>query len=450
MFSAIGGDAINQLHGIIATHSHEDHRRWFVDMALYKFYFSKPKSPLRLVASETVLEEFWKNSRGGLERTLSSDSRQVLEVPFTLYIEPIVFGPTARYRTLRCRLPGEEGSVWRVMDEQGQIVSPHRAKVVVHPEANRPRLIFRDFDTKRWVEPESYYPFTENRFYSDDQHPFFEPEIGITFEAHKCTAWHGPSTVSLRLTTPDEKIYFSSDTVYDPVLWKEMATTVRKQKLDRSQKEFDEAYILYGEINDYIEQTWSPARYERAMKLYDGHVLVHDVAGRGSVVHTNYAVLAHRGHKKLLLTHSPDHFVSEYPLTLTGKTIRIIGGEFFEEVDGELWPFNADVYFKDVEQSYVGYRARDGAYRVVKDGGILDVVPAGTKTRGESVMRVHLFRDLKGRYFPKLENANERYQEGPDGRVYRMTYTRGGGKMKAVGSIRGDLPLQARRRKVFA
>lgn len=446
VFSVIGPQAIGRINAIFATHSHEDHRRWFVDMALFKFYFSKPKTPLRLVASETVLEEFHKNSRGALERSLTPDSSKVVEIPFTNYVEPILFGPMARYRILRTRLAGEEGNVWRVLDEEGKTVSPRKAKVVIHPEANRPRLLFKDFDTKRWIEPESYYPFSEKRFFSEKQYPY-EHDNGIKFEAKKAASWHGPPTVSIQVTTENEIIYFSSDTVYDPVLWRKLSSQVHPQELDLTKKAFGDAYVVYGDINNFIEQTWSQARYKEAMKLYGGKVLIHDVAGKGSVVHTDYSVLAAQDFDKLLLTHSPDHFVSKYPLTASGKTVRIIGDQYYEDVDGELWEFDADIYYKELSNCFVGYKARDGAYRIVSRDGILDIVSTGTRTDGKTLMRVNLYSDIKGRYFPKIEKPNRYYQEGPTGTVYLVTQDRNGGKMKRVESIRGRIPERKRTRK---
>lgn len=151
----------------------------------------------------------------------------------------------------------------------------------------------------------------------------------------------------------------------------------------------------------------------RAVGLYKDKVLVHDVAGKGSVVHTDYSVLASQGFEKLLLTHSPDYFVSRYPLTLSGKVIRVIGDRHYEEVDGALWDFTADVYVKDVAKAYVGYKARDGELKVVSNDGILSVAPIGSRVKGETTMRVKLFTDFKGRYFPRLEDPNHYYHEGP-------------------------------------
>ena len=445
VFSELSGSTINQLDGIIATHSHEDHRRWFVDMALFRFYVSKPQRHLRLIASETVLEEFVKTSRAGLERTLSLDSKMVVEVPFTTFVEPVIFGPTARYRIVKTRLEGEEGTVWRVIDERGKVVSSRRAKVVVHTEANRPRMIFRDFKTDRWVEPEGYYPFNDKRFYTQDQNPYVDPNTGITFEAMKSTAWHGPSTTSVRITTEDENIYFSSDTVYDPALWKTMATEVRPQNLERTKKEFNKAHIIYGEINDFIEQAWSMDRYKRGMGLYKDHVLVHDVAGKNSIVHTDYEIISNAGHEKLLLTHSPDHFVSQFPLTLSGKIIRVIGDQYFEEVNGDLWPFDADVYFKEFSHSYVGYKKRNGPYKVCVNNGLLDIFPADAKVDGKTLFKVALYADINGVYLPRIEDPKESYIRRR-GKIFHVRYSKRGGKLKAMDNIRGQVSKKKRNR----
>jgi hypothetical protein len=191
------------------------------------------------------------------------------------------------------------------------------------------------------------------------------------------------------------------------------------------------------------------ARYERAMKLYDGRVLFHDVAGKNSVVHTDYEAIASRGHDRLILTHSPDRFVSQHMLTLTGKTLRVIGQDFFEEVNGDLWELDADIYCKAAGDFYAGYRNSRGSHNVYVKNGILGIAPVGTKADGEIVMRVNLYVDMQGHYLPPLESPNERYQRGPDGRFYHVSYTRNGGRMRVVESVRGQVPeLRRRRRKV--
>ncbi len=38
IFDIIGGDEISEIDGLIITHCHDDHKRWFTDIALYYYY----------------------------------------------------------------------------------------------------------------------------------------------------------------------------------------------------------------------------------------------------------------------------------------------------------------------------------------------------------------------------------------------------------------------------
>ncbi len=97
IFPALGYRGLDLIKGIFASHSHEDHRRWFTDIVLYNYYDSKSSRRVRLISAESVLEEYHKNSKGALERSLSPDSKQVIDVPYERMVEAVLLGPRSRY-----------------------------------------------------------------------------------------------------------------------------------------------------------------------------------------------------------------------------------------------------------------------------------------------------------------------------------------------------------------
>lgn len=37
LFQQIGGHGLKEIRGLIITHCHDDHKRWFTDLALYRY-----------------------------------------------------------------------------------------------------------------------------------------------------------------------------------------------------------------------------------------------------------------------------------------------------------------------------------------------------------------------------------------------------------------------------
>ncbi len=221
LFTFLGPEGIGHVRGFFATHSHEDHRRWFTDVALFMFYAPHVHHRLRLITTETIHEEWEKNSKAALERTLSLDRKQVIEVPYEAFVEQMIIGPKALYCIAQVRPRGaKEGWTWRVVDASGEPVSPRKAKVIIHPRANRPRMLFKDEVTNAWVEPETFYVFSDRRFYEANQNPYVDEEAGLTVRALKGPCWHGPPTFAFEFRTANERLLFSSDTVYDLDLWR--------------------------------------------------------------------------------------------------------------------------------------------------------------------------------------------------------------------------------------
>jgi ribonuclease BN (tRNA processing enzyme) len=420
VFPSLGFHAIEQLKGIFATHSHEDHRRWFTDIVLFNYYDSRNSKRVRLISSESILEEYHKNSKGALERSLSPDSKRIIDIPYEGMVEEVTIGPRSRY-FIGLEREGEEGRYrFLVKDRQGNLLGPHRAKIVINPKANRPRLLYRDDETGEWVEPESYYPFSSTLFYEENQNTFKDVDAGFTVDAVKSPVWHGVPTIAFRFKTAKNSLFYSADTVYKPALWKELCETRRVQNFESlSRKEFEKRSVILGDINDFIERTWSRQRYESALSAYAGSVVIHDVARKNSVVHTDYLNICRAEIDNLIFTHSPDNLTACRPILKSGNSLLLKDGKIYERANGTLYPLDADVYVKHFSGYLVGYRAENGPYKVIEKEGFLGVVPLESPEEG--LMRVMLFEDVGGEYFPLLERADSFYRLRPDGKVEEVS-----------------------------
>ncbi|RJR34615.1 MAG: hypothetical protein C4576_26090 [Desulfobacteraceae bacterium] len=437
VFPTLGYDGISRIKGIFATHSHEDHKRWFTDIVLFTFYNPLFKNKVKLISSEVVLEEFTKNSKGALERSLSPDSKRIVDISYDQMVRNVVVGPKSRYRiVLRS---AENGFFhYQVEDRGGNRIGPEKAKIVINPEANRPRLLFRDPESGEWVEPESYYPFSSRIFYEEDRNLFHDEEAGLTVEPLKSPAWHGVPTVAFRFRTRGNSLLFSADTVYKPSLWKELCEEYRPQRFNNISREvFEKSSILFGDINDFIERTWSRERYQNAMSAYAGSVVIHDVARKKSIVHTDYVDIADHPIKDLIFTHNPDNLTATRPILTSGKRIVLQEGKTYESVKGVLHEFDADVYVHHFSSNMVGYRTPAGAYKVIEREGILGIVDADCEEEG--LMRVDLFEDIGGEYLPVLKEPQKFYTVRSDGQVEEITLTKTSSSGVVVQGVRGKI-----------
>ncbi|MFC1532982.1 hypothetical protein ACFL7M_06415 [Thermodesulfobacteriota bacterium] len=419
IFPLLGYKGIANIKGIFGSHSHEDHKRWFTDIVLFTFYNPLLKHKLKLISSELILEEFTKNSKGALERSLSVDSKRIVDIPYEIMVENITIGPKSKY-FIKLRTNNDGHFQYRVEDRQGKIIGPEKAKIVINPAANRPRLLFKDEESGEWVEPESYYPFSSTPFYEKDQNIYRDEEAGLTVKAIKSSAWHGVPTIAFKFMTEKNSLLFSADTVWKPSLWKELYEEYRPQKFDTiSRDDFEKGSILIGDINDFIERTWSIERYKSAMAAYEGSVIIHDVARKNSIVHTDYPDIAKANFEKMIYTHNPDNLTSWRPLLNSGKRLIFRDGDIYEDVKGKLYPLDADVYIRHFSCDIVGYRSKNGSYKVIEKDGLLGIVEIGS--HGKELMRVDLYQEIKGEYFPILSDPNKCYHLRLDGKVEEVT-----------------------------
>lgn len=442
LFQQIGGHGLKTISGMIITHCHDDHKRWFSDLALFNMYAPDIPHKIYLITSEGINEELFRSSGPALDRSLSPDSKRVVDIAYDEYIDFKVIGPLPKYR-IACKDKGNGESRLYVSDRNGNSIGPDRAKIVISKKTGRPRLLFKDPDYKEWVEPDSFYPFSSEVFYEKDKNIYRDPE-GFTIEAINAPVWHGVPGIGLKFKTDKETLIFSSDTVHDLKLWKQLYSEKKIQKFSMSKKEFESASVIYDDINNYIERTWGEERFREAGKAFDDAVVIHDISSRNSVVHTDYQQLKHTVLKRenVILTHSPDKMTSEWMLSKADKVFMVKENTFCEVVGGELFPLNADVYHKEEGRYYVGYRNNEGKYAVYEKDENLSLSYQGRPELGKQLYRIDLYEDISGRYFPRLESVDSAYQERIDGSVELVKFFVDGSSGKDVESCRDKIQVK--------
>lgn len=439
LFQQFGGDGLKKIRGLIMTHCHDDHKRWFTDLALFNRYAPDIPYKVFLIASEVVHDELVTASGPALDRSLSPDSKRVVDLAYQDYVDSLIIGPRAKYRIIsRYEAAGNQRPY--ITDSSGDPVSPGTAKIIISPKTKRPRLLFKDPDYKEWVEPESFYSFSAEAFYEKEQNVYSDPE-GFTMEAVKAPVWHGVPGIGLKIKTARETLVLSSDTVHDKHLWEQLYSEKLAQRLAMTRQEFESAAVIYGDINDYIERAWSKERYLDALGSFEDAVVIHDIAVRDSVVHTDYRNLGNTvlNKDKVILSHGPDKLVSEWVLTRAEKDYMIKGADFFELVGDQLYRLNADIYYKNSGQYFVGYRNDRGVYGVYGENRLLNIQEPGSRDGGTPLYKVDLYEDISGRYFPKLENDKLEYQERKDGLVELVEFTDNGSTGRVVEDHRARL-----------
>lgn len=436
VFQSLGFEGIKKLKGIIGTHSHDDHKRWFSDICLFMKYIPGINKKVNLLTSETIHEEFLKTSRAALEKSFTEDSKRIIEIPYSDFVNQIVLGPTANYKIIYERK--KDTIKLCIKDKYGNNVSKDKAKILVNEKANRPRMLFYDEQYKEWVEPEIFYPFSDNDFYSKNKNIYVDDITGLKIEAIKSTAWHGVPTISVKISSGNNECFFSSDTCYNYDLWENLSETKYDTSKKTNTKKFRNNQIIYEHINDYIERIWSKERFSTAMKFYKTKSIIHDVSIYKSIVHTDYYNLhSINNNNNLILTHSPDNFTSIYPLFKSGKKYLIHNSEIYEIVDNKIYELNADVYHKIKGNYFVGYKSAKGKFYVMEDDkGILSI-KTEKKPADNVLFKVNLFLDINGSYF-KINDFNTIYNYiiRPDNKIEYVNYTNNTSYGKVKKSVR--------------
>jgi len=436
LFQLIPHQELKSIDRLIITHCHDDHKRWFTDLALFHHYAPDVDTPLRLMATDEVLGELRGSTRASLGLSLSEDSRQVVGLTLDDYVDSVPFGPRARYRI--AQLPEGPGRTqMRVVDLHGVPVGPERAKVVVDPRCESVRMLFRDPVEGCWVEPASFYAFSDERFYEASPRACRLPD-GTTIEPINAPVWHGLPTVGLRVRSGETTLVFSSDTRHDVALWDSLWREKRVPVMAISGASFEDATVLEGDINDYLERSWSERRYLDAMVAFSDALVIHDVAGSNSVVHTDGSQLVHTelDPERTLLTHAPDHFTSAWPLTQASHCYHFEGDRMGERVAGEIRPLTADYYHKQDGRLFVLFKDDGGSHQLCEHQGFLRFDIGNGEVEGEPVCRVDVYEDVGGRYLPLLEPAEGHYRLRDDGLIERVGEHAGGSEGTVVADQR--------------
>ena len=442
LFQQIGGHGLKGIKGLIITHCHDDHKRWFTDLALFNRYAPDFSNRVYLLTSEDVHDDLVRASSPALDTSLSNDSKTIIDISYDEYVDYQMLGPRAKYRIVSMDEGNGKTSLF-VADREGNVLGPDRAKIVLNYKTKRPRLLFRDPHYREWVEPESFYPYSSPVFYEENSN-ILKDEEGFTIEALKAPVWHGITGIGIKIRTTSETLVFSSDTAHNRELWKQLCEEKRTQRLPVSRKEFESSSILCGDINHLIERIWSEERSRDAANAFQDAIVIHDISLGNSVVHTNYEALnkTSLNRNSVILTHSPDRITSEWVLCKAEKTFRIEGSSFSEVVGDRMYPMNADVYHKEAGRYYVGYKNEHGRYVVYEKSGILRIAEEEEfvgPAIGRPLYRVDLYEDISGKYFPREERSNYMYLERKDGRVELIEFHEEGSKGRIVQDLRHRL-----------
>jgi ribonuclease BN (tRNA processing enzyme) len=442
IFNEIGGHGLKEVDCHIVTHCHDDHKRWFTDLALFHKYAPDVDTKLQLLTSEDVYQGLVVSSGPALNTSLSPDSKRIIDIAFSEYVTCNFIGPEPKYRIIE-RWSEKNKKELLIEDNNNELVGPERAKIVISDKNGNPRMLFKDPESGEWVEPESYYPFSSNVFYENDKRNYKRDKF--TVEAIKAPVWHGLPNIGLRFSTENESVLFTSDTVHDTELWEELYKEKLQQNLDCSAGEFESKSIIFGDINNYIERIWSEQRYTDAINCFKDSVVIQDISTRKTVVHTDYRRLDMTVLDKnnTILTHCPDRMTSEWILCYTGKTFKILNNEIFEVVNGRLYKMNADIYHKRNDKYYLGYRNENGKFKVFDNNKFLTLQFGDEESMydiGDYVYSVDLYEDIGGEYFP-LANNNARYIKRSDGTVELIEFDEFGSR----GTIKKDHRERLRR-----
>lgn len=439
LFQQIGGHALKTVKGLLITHCHDDHKRWFSDLALFNRYAPDIQHRVTLFTTEEINAGLYSGSSSALDTSLSSDSTQVVDIAYDDYIDFRPLGPRSRY-VIVSKVSGDGRTRLCVEDRAGNAVDPGIAKIVISSRTGRPRLLFKDPEYGEWIEPDSFYDFSSQFFYEQDQNIYRDDE-GFTIEAIKAPVWHGVTSIGLRFRTAGETLVFSADTVHNIDLWQRLCSKKNMPPPPLAGRKFAEAGIIHGDINDYIERVWSKERYEAALASFDNAVVIHDISLHNSIVHTDYNKINRTVLSKehTLFTHSPDRMTSEWALSQAGKYFMIKGNRFMEMAGGKTYYMNADIYHKEQGRFYVGFKDPYGNVGVYENNGLLSVEGDGTPEKGELLYRVNLYEDIAGGYYPRIKGNGKKYIERSDGKVELTEFNDEGSRGIVVENCRDKL-----------
>ena len=428
LFKQLGGHHLKEVKGLFITHCHDDHKRWFTDLAIFHRYAKDISHKLALYTTENLNDEHKKSSSAALANTLSNCLKKVVGVKYDEYVDFRALGPRPLYRIVSQSVADGHKQLY-IVNWKNEIVGPEQAKVVINPDTNRARMLFHDPHSDAWVDPELFYTFSDTTFHEKDQN-IITGKKNYTIEAIKAPVWHGIIGIGLKISCAGETLVFSSDTVNDIDLWQKLYQEKRKPiYTDLTLAEFTAARVIYGDINNYIERVWSQARYNEAITSFVDAAVIHDISVNNSIVHTDYEKLGNTrlDKNRTILVHSPDRMTSEWILSAADKEFVVKNNLFMEKVGDRLFPLNADIYHREEGRYFVGYKNGKGKYTVYEKDGLLSLSNA-YNFNGKPYFKIDLYEDIEGRYYKNLEDNNSSYEIRPDGRVELVQRTETGSR----------------------
>jgi len=396
VFQLLNFQQLNSISGVICTHPHDDHKRWLTDFLLYRKYVTPNQPKLRLLTGYALMDEIRVSSRISLEKTLSPNSEKVVYLAYESFVDETRISPAPKYSIKQ--ITENNSNEYRVINSDGEIVKPDKAKVIVNRINNIPEILFFDEECGKWVNPEIYYSFSDSIFYKKS-FPFIDEKSGMKITAVNAGTWHGITAVSIIVEYDNTKIYFSGDTVYNIDLWTKLYKNELTPKADLASSEFLNSYCIKGDLNDYIQLSWSEKRFCEALALYkEMDIIIHDSAAFNSIVHTDFCFCRDFDKNKTMLTHNPDKYISFLPITYNDKQFAVKNKKIYEIADNNLYELNADYYIKMNGKFFAGYKDPNGMHAILTKNGAMDLVEYNNNY-GENAERIKLYEDVGGKYY---------------------------------------------------
>jgi len=419
-FEGVAPEKLANIDGVLITHIHLDHCRYFSDLALYfKYNLNKP---LKVIAGYMVLKNLRLMFEKTLIRSLDNDLGKTKTFKYEDFVEEERIGPIPR-----AEINHDPKNGYHIQINGPTKILQKNLKAIGGKKNSTWWLLYHSPSFKGWIDPFTFYSYENPEFYYDPK-----PWVvgGLSFRLVNAHAWHGMDVDGLLIEGFGTQLFFTSDTVYNLAAWKRLLRkrrAIKAKTLMKSKTQFVE-----GEIEDYIEQFWSQERYDEAMKLYETPLILHDVGNQNSIVHTEYKeVLDIRS--RLIFIHTPDNFLSAVPFVKPGSAYQIENNDIFEIIEDIPKPLHADLYLKEGKNYLVGFSDKNGEY------SFAGLRRQYTEGKRRELTRVKLYLDKEGRYLNWPIDENAFYHLKKDGKVVLVKTDKKGVEGNNVADLRDSL-----------
>ena len=172
-------------------------------------------------------------------------------------------------------------------------------------------------------------------------------------------------------------------------------------------------------------------------------MVIHDTAGPGSVVHSDYAKVKTIKCKRLLLTHTPDVFVSIKPIVRSGKTYNIRKNKVYEIVNNEEKKLIGDVWMKKFGAGFIGIKNTFGKFKVVEDSEQqLSILKRNEESKQNILFYCDLYEDINGGYYQYLSDKTKKYFIRDDNKVELIEYKKNSSFGTTIKNLRKKLEVK--------